>query len=380
MTVITHGCRSNLAERDALAALAGAGVTVINSCAVTAAAVGDARAAAARARRAGPVVVTGCAVAVAPEKFAGLDVRLVPNVAKLRPESWGGAGRERVAVTRQSRGFVAVQDGCDHDCTFCVTRLARGASRSLAIADVVGAVRGLVETGVREIVLTGIDTGSWGRDLPGMPRIGALVGAILRDVPELARLRLSSLDAADADPALIAAFADPRLMPHVHLSLQSGDDLILKRMKRRHSRQQAIALVRTLKAIRPDIAVGADLIAGFPTESDAAHAASCSLLDACDIVHAHIFPYSPRPGTAAARMPQVPRAVIKTRAAALRALAARRHGDFLQKHVGHDMATISEGGRGVGPDFAAVRYARIRPKGELIMVRVRAIADGMLVE
>lgn len=380
MTVITHGCRSNLAERDSLARLAGGGVTVINSCAVTAAAVTDARAAAIRALRHGPVVVTGCAAAIAPERFADLDVRLVGNAGKLRPEIWGGAGAAPVPVTRQSRGFVGVQDGCDHDCTFCVTRLARGPSRSLPVAEAVAAVRRLAESGVREVVLTGIDTSSWGADLPGAPRLGALVCTILAEVPELPRLRLSSLDAADADPELIAAFADPRLMPHVHLALQSGNDLMLKRMKRRHSRTNAIMLVERLKAVRPDIAIGADLIAGFPTEDDAAHGDSRTLLDACDVVHAHIFPYSPRPGTPAARMPQLPRDVIKARAAELRALAARRHGRFLQAHVGGMIETVSEGRRGLGPDFATVRYARPRPKGELVSVMVRTIEDGVLAE
>ncbi|MFA7440303.1 MAG: radical SAM protein [Sphingomonadaceae bacterium] len=375
MTIITHGCRSNLAERDALASLAAAGTTVINSCAVTAAAVADARTAAVRALKSGPVVVTGCAATVVPERFAGLDLRLLPNADKLRPHAWGRNGHAPRVATRQSRGFVAVQDGCDHDCTFCVTRLARGASRSIPIAEVVAAVRGL---GANEVVLTGIDTSSWGQDLPGQPTLGALVQAILTQVPELPRLRLSSLDAAAHDPALIEAFSDPRLMPHVHLSLQSGDDLILKRMKRRHSRADAEKLVARLKAVRPEIAIGCDLIAGFPTESEEAHRQSLSLLESCDIVHAHIFPYSPRPGTAAARMPQQGPGIAKRRAAELRARSEERHRGFLLGHVGRSVETISEGARGLTPGYATVRYAEPQPKGKLVRVVPGECRDGVL--
>jgi threonylcarbamoyladenosine tRNA methylthiotransferase MtaB len=381
VTVITHGCRSNLAEADALERLAAGRATVINSCAVTAAAVGDARSAALRAARSGPVVVTGCAAAIAPERFAAPGIRLVDNRRKLDPAAWGRPdGETPQAVTRRSRGFVAVQDGCDHDCTFCVTRLARGPVRSVPVAEVVAAVRGLVAAGTAEVVLTGIDTGSWGRDFGGAARIGDLVEAVLRAVPELPRLRLSSLDVADADPALIDAFAEPRLMPHLHLAMQSGDDLVLKRMKRRHLGADAVRLVQRLRAVRPDIAIGADLIAGFPTEDEDAHRRSLDLLDACDIVHAHVFPFSARPGTAAARMPAVAPDIARRRAAELRAAAGRRHRHFLDRQVGDAVMTVSEGARGISPGYAFVRYRHPRPRGRLVPVMVAGVADGMLTE
>ncbi len=379
MTVIVHGCRSNLAEKDALAALAPAGATVINSCAVTANAVRDARAAARAAAAHGPVVVTGCAATMEPERFADLGVQLMPNALKLSPAAWGRASPV-AAVTRQSRGFVAVQDGCDHDCTFCITRLARGPSRSVPVDEAVARVRALVDSGVAEVVLTGIDTTSYGADLPDRPPLGALVQALLGRVPGLQRLRLSSLDAAEADPALVEAFADPRLMPHVHLSLQSGDDLVLKRMKRRHRRADAIALVERLRRVRPGLAVGADLIAGFPTESEEAHARSLSLVDACDIVHAHVFPYSPRPGTAAARMPRVPDAVARARAAELRAAGAARRARLLTACAGRMIDTVSEGAQGLTPEGLKLRYAAARPRGARVGVIARGHEDGMLVE
>lgn len=377
MTIITHGCRSNLAERDALAALAGDGVTVINSCAVTATAVGDARAAAVRALKSGPVALTGCATEVAAERFSDLDVKIIPNRMKLNRYYWGSS-ESPFPATVQSRGFIAVQDGCDHDCTFCVTRIARGPSRSFPMVDIVTQARRMVEKGVAEIVLTGIDTGSWSG--PGGERLGTLVQGLLSGVPALRRLRLSSLDVADADPALMEAFADPRMMPHLHLSLQSGDDLVLKRMKRRHSRAMAIKFIQDIKTVRGDIAIGADLIAGFPTESIEAHHRSLALLDDCDIVHAHIFPYSPRPGTAAARMPQQGQGVGRARAAELRHRADERKRDFLAARVGLRLETVSEGKRGLAPDFAVVRYAEVRPRGQIVEVCVRSVEDGMLVE
>jgi threonylcarbamoyladenosine tRNA methylthiotransferase MtaB len=377
-TVLTHGCRSNLAEQDALAALAPPGATVINSCAVTAEAVRDARAAARKAARTGPVFVTGCAATLEPARFADI-ASVVPNALKLDPSAWGRHSAPP-AVTRQARAFVAVQDGCDHACTFCVTTLARGASRSVPFAEVVRHVRTLADAGVAEVVLTGIDTTSYGQDLPGKPRLGTLVQAILANVPALSRLRLSSLDAAEADPALLEAFADPRLMPHIHLSLQSGDDLILKRMKRRHSRAQAIALADTLRQRRPDIAIGADLIAGFPTEGEAAHANSLALIADCGLVHAHIFPFSPRPGTAAARMPQVPPAVAKARAAELRACAANAHAAFARGFVGHPLDVVSEGGQGITAHGFKLRFRQPRPRGTQVTVVPTAHQDGTLVE
>lgn len=377
-SVITHGCRSNLAEQDALAALAPTGSTVINSCAVTAEAARDARAAARRAARTGPVYVTGCAATLEPGRFADVAT-IVPNALKLVPAAWGRR-RAQPAVTRQSRGFVAVQDGCDHACTFCVTTLARGASRSVPPADVIAHVAKLAGQGIAEVVLTGIDTTSYGQDLPEGSGLGALVQAILARVPGLPRLRLSSLDAAETDPALLEAFENPRLMPHVHLSLQSGDDLILKRMKRRHSRADAIALADRLRDRRPDIAIGADLIAGFPTESKAAHANSLALIADCGLAHAHIFPFSPRPGTPAVRMPQLPPALARARAAELRTAVARAHSRFARDFVGQPLDVVSEGGQGITPHGLKLRFAAPRPRGMMATIIPTAFENGTLAE
>lgn len=378
--VIIHGCRSNLAERDALAALAPAAAIVINSCAVTARAVSDARAAARRAAKTGaPVYVTGCAATLEGERFADIAT-VIPNAQKFNPKSWGKSGVAPPAATRQSRGFVAIQDGCDHDCTFCVTRLARGASRSTPPDAVLAQIRGLVAQGVREVVLTGIDATSYGADLPDTPTLGALVQRILRDVPELPRLRLSSLDAAETDSQLIESFGESRLMPHVHLSLQSGDDLILKRMKRRHSRAQALQLIARLRAVRPDIAVGADLIAGFPTETAAAHANSLSLIAESGLVHAHIFPFSPRPGTAAARMPQLPAGVAHARAAELRAVADKQHFAFQSSRLDAISEVVSEGTSGLDRYGLKLRFRARQPRGRLLQVVASHISSGVLAE
>jgi threonylcarbamoyladenosine tRNA methylthiotransferase MtaB len=376
--VITHGCRSNLAERDALAALAPEGATVLNSCAVTAEAVRDARAAARKAARTGPVYVTGCAATLEPTRFADIAT-IIPNARKLDPTVWGQPSAPPT-FTRQSRAFVAIQDGCDHACTFCVTTLARGRSRSTPPAEVITHIRTLAEAGVAEVVLTGIDTASYGQDLPGTPTLGALVQAILAQVPALPRLRLSSLDAAEADPGLLEAFADPRLMPHIHLSLQSGDDLILKRMRRRHSRADAVRLTDTLRARRPDIAIGADLIAGFPTEGEAAHANSLALIADCGLVHAHIFPFSPRPSTAAARMPQVPPATARARAADLRAVAAKAHAGFARSFLHQPLDVVSEGGQGITPHGLKLRFRGARPRGARLTAEASDFRDGTLAE
>lgn len=378
-TVITHGCRSNLAERDALAALAPDGATVINSCAVTAEAVRDARAAVRAASVRGPVFVTGCAATIDPARFADL-AQIVPNALKFQSQVWGREGAAPAISTRQSRGFVAVQDGCDHDCTFCVTRLARGPSRSTSLEQVVAQVAALASAGVNEVVLTGIDTTSYGQTLPGAPKLGDLVQAVLARVPELSRLRLSSLDAAEADEALIEAFGDPRLMPHVHLSLQSGDDLVLKRMKRRHSRADAIRLVERLRQARPDVAIGADLIAGFPTEGEVAQANSLSLMAELDLVHAHVFPYSPRPGTAAARMPQVPAATARARALALRERASEMHNAFQKNMLNRNIEVVSEGKSGLTPHGFKLRFRVEQPRGALISARPAQITNGVLAE
>jgi threonylcarbamoyladenosine tRNA methylthiotransferase MtaB len=378
--VITHGCRSNLAERDALAALAPPGSTVINSCAVTAKAGRDARAAARRAQADGPVFVTGCAATLQPKRFDDVAT-VVPNNLKMLPSSWGNAqGPARHAATRQSRAFVAVQDGCNHDCTFCVTTLVRGASRSVPVEDVVAQAAGFADAGVAEVVLTGIDTTAWGQDLPGNLQLGGLVQQILLRVPTLPRLRLSSLDAAEADAALLEAFADTRLMPHVHLSLQSGDDLVLKRMKRRHLRADAISLAERLRRARPDIAIGADLIAGFPTEGETAHAASRALIADCGLAYAHVFPYSPRPGTAAARMPQVPPQIARARAADLRSDADGRTARLAEGFVGSRVEVVSEGRQGISPHGLKVRFREPRPRGALVQVMPTRAVGGLLFE
>lgn len=377
--VITHGCRSNLAEQDALQALAPAGATVINSCAVTAEAVRDARAAARKAAHDGPVYLTGCAATIAPERFEDLAT-VIPNNRKFLSEAWGATDFNPALFTKQSRGFVAIQDGCDHACTFCVTRLARGDSRSVPIGQVIAHVRALALAGVKEVVLTGIDATSYGQDLPGQPTLGPLVQAILAQVAELPRLRLSSLDAAEADDALLEAYADERLMPHVHLSLQSGDDLILKRMRRRHARADALRLIDRLRRARPGIAIGADLIAGFPTETEAAHRNNLSLVGEAGLAHAHVFPYSPRPGTAAARMPQVETKVARARAAELRALAQQQHFSLQNEYLGKTLQVVSEGGMGLTAHGFRFRFRDTRAKGALVQVMARSVVDGVLAE
>jgi threonylcarbamoyladenosine tRNA methylthiotransferase MtaB len=368
VTVITHGCRSNLAEAEALARWAGPARTLINSCAVTETAVRDARSAARRALATGTEVwLTGCAAAVAPERFADLAVRLVA-----KPRFAGPA-------TLQSRGFLAVQDGCDHRCTFCVTRLARGLSRSTAMEAAIAAARALEARGAREIVLTGIDLAAWGQDLPGRPSLAGLVRALLAALPKAVRLRLSTLDPAAVSADLIALFAsERRLAPHVHLSLQSGDELVLKRMRRRHRADEVRRLVADLRAARPDLALGADIIAGFPTESTAAHANSREMAEALDIVHAHVFPFSPRAGTAAARMPPVPADLVRARAAELRADAARRRDAWLRRLIGQRLEVVSEGDTGHSAEFAPVRLPPGVPRGALVRLWARGVRDGLI--
>ncbi len=368
-TVVTQGCRSNLAEADALARRHPAGATVINSCAVTAQAVRDARAAARRALAGGgPVIVTGCAAAVAPDRFADLPVRLVPPADK-RGGGWGSTWR--------SRAFLAVQDGCDHACTFCVTRLARGPARARPLASVLAEAERLTGLGCAEIVLTGVDLASWA---DGRRRLGDLVQALLARLSDLPRLRLSSLDPAAVDPALVESFAEPRLMPQLHLSLQSGDPLILKRMRRRHAPADAERLVARVRTVRPEVAVGADFIAGFPTEGEEAHRATLAHADALGLVQAHVFPFSPRPGTAAARMPQVPAGVARARAAALRARVAARRLCWLAGRIGRPVEVISEGMRGIAPEGHHVRLARPHPRGARVMVTPARLAGGELCE
>ena len=345
MTVdlVNFGCRLNIAEGEAIrSGWTGGDAVIINSCAVTAEAERQARQAVRRATRSGkPVFATGCAVRLDAKKWSEI-AEVLPQRRNPQP-AVSGAGH--------ARAFVEVQNGCDHDCTFCITRIARGPSRSLSPDAIITAMQKVVDNGQQEVILTGVDLTSYAGGL------ASLVARILHDVPDLPRLRLSSLDPAEVDLPLFDLITnDPRVMPHVHLSLQSGDDMILKRMKRRHNRGQAIDLVARLKSARPDIAIGADLIAGFPTETDAMFANSRAIIDECDIVFGHIFPYSPRPGTAAALMPQVPPAIAKARAAELRLASAARKSAWLQSQVGTAAQVLVErnGISGHAENFAQV--------------------------
>ena len=385
--VVSLGCRLNLSESEALRGmLAGSdNLVVINSCAVTAEAVRQTRQAIRRARKARPdarLLVTGCAAEVERAALAAMPEvdGLIANAAKLDPRAWNVPASPALPHAFHTRAFIAVQNGCDHACTFCVIPQGRGASVSHSIAAVLGDIAGHVRAGVREVVLTGVDLTSWGQDLPASPRLGALVAAILAEFPELPRLRLSSLDGIEIDAQLYEFLAsEPRLMPHLHLSLQSGDDMILKRMKRRHLRRDAFDLVAGLRARRPDIAVGADLIAGFPTESEAAHAGNLSIIRELGVVHGHIFPYSPRPGTPAARMPQVDPATIKRRAAELRAAVAQVRQTWLSSLLGQKLEILAErDGTGHAPNFARVQLPEATLAGSLIDLTPSRIVEGLL--
>jgi threonylcarbamoyladenosine tRNA methylthiotransferase MtaB len=386
--VISLGCRMNLAESEGLRAmLAGSSdLVVVNSCAVTAEALRNTRQAIRRARRAHPaarLLVTGCAAETDRAAIAAMPEvdGLVANHSKLDPRVWNTpAPLSEPRATAHTRAFVVVQNGCDHACTFCIIPQGRGASRSQPMAAVVEEVARLAKAGVAEAVLTGVDLTSWGHDLPGTPTLGALVAAILAAAPALPRLRLSSLDGAEIDAGLEGLLAsEPRVMPHLHLSLQHGHDLILKRMKRRHRRADALALVSRLRARRPDIAIGADLIAGFPTESAEHHAANLSIIADLGVVHGHVFPFSARPGTPAARMPQLPAPVIATRAAELRVAIAEQRTRWLAAQLGQRLAVLAErDGTGHAPNFARVRLPAGTPAGTVIAVTPQRIVEGML--
>ncbi|NBC36400.1 MiaB/RimO family radical SAM methylthiotransferase [Novosphingobium sp. FSY-8] len=389
--VISLGCRLNLSESEAMRAMLAAGdggdVVVINSCAVTAEALRQTRQAIRRARRARPdarLLVTGCAAEIEREALGAMAEvdGLIPNAAKLDPRAWNlpAATVAPAPPLGHTRAFVAVQNGCDHACTFCVIPQGRGPSRSRAIPDVLAEIRALRDGGVAEVVLTGVDLTSWGHDLTPALRLGDLVAAILRGVPDLPRLRLSSVDGIEIDPLLFDLISDEaRVMPHLHLSLQHGDDLMLKRMKRRHARADALDLVARLRARRPGIAIGADLIAGFPTEDEAAHAANLSIIAELDIVHGHIFPYSPRPGTPAARMPQVPRATALARAADCRAAVATQRAVWLERLIGTPHMVLAErDGTGHAPNFARFALPDGVAAGRLIELTPTRICEGLL--
>ena len=401
--VLTFGCRLNAYESEVMRehAAALADTIVVNTCAVTAEAERQARQAIRRAHRERPdarIVVTGCAAQIAPDRWASLPgvSRVLGNAEKLRAESWSAdagsavsdimAARETAAhlVTEfsgRARAFVQVQQGCDHRCTFCVIPFGRGPSRSVPIGTIVAQVRALVERDFREVVLTGVDLTSYGGDLPGRPRLGQMLRRLLALVPELARLRLSSLDPAAIDDDLWRLIGEEaRLMPHLHLSLQAGADLILKRMKRRHSRAEALAAIRRARALRPGIAIGADLIAGFPTETAALFADTLALIEDSAIPFLHVFPYSERAGTPAARMPAVAPALRRERAARLRAAGAANARRFYDGLVGRTAEVLVETDtRGHTEHFAPVRIAAA--PGRVLRARITGADDaGVLAE
>jgi threonylcarbamoyladenosine tRNA methylthiotransferase MtaB len=400
--IVTFGCRLNSYESEVVRRHAGAAgvedVVVVNTCAVTAEAVRQARQAIRRIGRERPgarIVVTGCAAQIEPASFAAMPevANVVGNAEKMQSATWSrlrqtdddGEREPRVRVNDimavrdtaphliegfegRARAFVQVQTGCDHRCTFCIIPYGRGNSRSVPMGEVVAQVRRLVENGYREVVLTGVDITGYGGGLPGAPKLGKLVKQILKHVPELPRLRLSSIDSVEADRELLDALAtEPQLMPHLHLSLQAGDDLVLKRMKRRHLRADAIAFCAEVRRLRPDVVFGGDIIAGFPTETEEMFARSLDLIDECELTHLHVFPFSPRPGTPAARMPQVPRAVAKARAARLRQkgdAALRRH---LDGEIGkHRQVLVESANAGRTEQFTSVRLAQPAEPGAIL--------------
>ncbi|MEL6877043.1 MAG: tRNA (N(6)-L-threonylcarbamoyladenosine(37)-C(2))-methylthiotransferase MtaB [Pseudomonadota bacterium] len=385
--VISLGCRLNIAESEKLRAMLpnDEDVVVINSCAVTNEAVRQTRQAIRKARRARPdarLLVTGCAADIERQQLADMPEvdGLIANETKLDPRAWNLPTDTAPLAPTKTRAFIAVQNGCDHACTFCIIPQGRGQSRSLTISEVLAEVEQHVELGAREVVLTGVDVTSWGHDLPDTPPLGALVSAILDHFPTLTRLRMSSLDGIEIDEALFELFAsEKRLMPHLHLSLQHGHDLILKRMKRRHLRGDAVGLVAKLKARRPEIAIGADLIAGFPTETDEHHSANLSVIRELGIVHGHIFPFSPREGTPAARMPQHGRALIKARAAELRAAAAEVRTAWLNSLVGEPQRVLAEGdSTGYTETYARVALPEGTQRGDIITIRPKRLGEGLL--
>jgi threonylcarbamoyladenosine tRNA methylthiotransferase MtaB len=408
LQIVTFGCRLNLAESEIVRAHAtSAGLTdavIVNTCAVTAEAERQARQAIRRARRERPdaeIIVTGCAVQIDPARYAAMPEvdRVLGNTEKLAAASFlPTAAASRIAVSDimavretsshlvdgfdgHTRAFIQVQQGCDHRCTFCVIPYGRGNSRSLPIGEIVSQVRAVVAAGYREVVLSGVDITAFGADLPGRPTLGQLVRRLLALVPDLPRLRLSSLDPSEIDDELWRLIAEePRLMPHLHLSLQSGDDLVLKRMKRRHSRADALAACRRARTSRPGIALGADIIAGFPTESAAMFENTLALIAECRLTHLHVFPYSARHGTPAARMPQVPAPLIRERAARLREAGATLRRTWLAGQIGDTVvALIERDGSGRSEHYARVRFADHNERGAILAARIIGASDDDLI-
>ena len=413
----TLGCRLNAYETEAMRELAAAagldGAVVVNTCAVTAEAVRKAKQEIRRLARENPgaaVIVTGCAAQTEPETFAAMPevTRVIGNHEKMQAEVWQGLavsgrlGPDLIGVTEKvqvddimsvretaghlidgfgrHRAYVQVQNGCDHRCTFCIIPFGRGNSRSVPAGVVVDQIKRLVDKGFLEVVLTGVDLTSWGGDLPGTPRLGDLVMRILRLVPDLARLRISSIDSIEADENLMLAIAsEPRLMPHLHLSLQAGDDMILKRMKRRHLRDDAIAFCEQAVRLRPDMVFGADIIAGFPTETEEMFAQSLQLVQDCGLTFLHVFPFSPRKGTPAERMPQVRGPDIKDRAARLRAAGDAALARHLALQVGRGHRVLMESARmGRTEQFAEVDFSADQPEGQIVDAVISGFAGGRL--
>ena len=408
----TLGCRLNAYETEAMKELAGSvgldNAVVVNTCAVTAEAVRKARQEIRRLRRENPgarLIVTGCAAQTEPETFSAMDEvdAVIGNTEKMQPETWSGMAADFIGQTEavqvddimsvtetaghlidgfgtRSRAYVQVQNGCDHRCTFCIIPYGRGNSRSVPAGVVVEQIKRLVGKGFNEVVLTGVDLTSWGADLPAEPKLGDLVMWILKLVPDLPRLRISSIDSIEVDENLMQAIAtETRLMPHLHLSLQHGDDLILKRMKRRHLRDDAIRFAEEARRLRPDMTFGADIIAGFPTESAAAFENSLKLVEECHLTWLHVFPYSPRPGTPAARMPQVNGKDIKARAARLRAAGEARVAAHLEEQQGRAHRVLMENPRmGRTEQFTEVVFGADRAEGAIVHVTVTGVKGHQL--
>ena len=409
--VQTFGCRLNIWESEVLRDQAGAAglsdAIIFNTCAVTAEAEKQARQAIRKARRDHPdakIIVTGCAAQIAPETWTRMPevTQVIGNHDKLKPESWEKLATSNAPLLlvsdimevretashlvdsfhEHTRAFLQIQQGCDHRCTFCVIPYGRGNNRSAPASRLVDAAKNLVANGCKELVLTGVDITSWGRDLPERLRLGDLVRQLLAEVSDLPRLRLSSIDPAEPDAELMAVLSDdPRLLPHLHLSAQHGDDIILKRMKRRHLARDIVRFCEEARRRRPDVVFGADVISGFPTESDKAHQASLDMIEAAGITHLHVFPYSPRTGTPAAAMSQLTPEIIKLRARDLRQLGAQRLREFLDASVGNtDQLLVETGNRGHGRNFAKIRLdGAVHPSGQLIDVDiVRREGDSLV--
>lgn len=409
----TMGCRLNAYETEAMRELATAagvsGAVVVNTCAVTAEAVRKAKQEIRRLSRAHPgaqIIVTGCAAQTEPDTFAAMPEvsRVVGNHEKMQAKTWAGlavpdliGATERVQVddimsVRETAGhlidgfgrhraYVQVQNGCDHRCTFCIIPYGRGNSRSVPAGVVVEQIKRLVDRGFNEVVLTGVDLTSWGADLPGEPQLGGLVQRILRLVPDLPRLRISSIDSIEVDAALMDAIGgEPRLMPHLHLSLQAGDNMILKRMKRRHLREDAIRFCEEARRLRPEIVFGADIIAGFPTETEPMFEKSVALIEECGLTFLHVFPFSARTGTPASKMPQVRGPVIKERAARLRTAGDAALARHLEAQVGRRHLVLTEGPRlGRTEGFAEVDFATDQPEGQIVEAVIASCQAGRLI-